>query len=70
MNEYADAILKASEEASWDWGNMYASHHSVIAVAVLRAAAKQLREAYVNEVYFEPADDWLDSIADELENCQ
>ncbi len=41
-----------------------------IIAAALRAATRQLREAYANETYVEPADDWLDSIATELENAQ
>ena len=39
-------------------------------VAALRAAASKLREAYANEEYVDSPDDWLDSIADELEACQ
>jgi hypothetical protein len=35
--------------------------------AALRAAAAVLREAYANEEYVDPADDWLDDIAAELE---
>ena len=36
-------------------------------VAALRAAAFKLREAYANEEYVDSPDDWLDSIAAELE---
>jgi hypothetical protein len=39
-----------------------------VGVAVLIAAADQLREAYANEEYVDSADDWLDDIATELEN--
>ena len=35
--------------------------------AALRAAATMLRDAYANEEYVDPADDWLDDIAAELE---
>ena len=35
--------------------------------AALRAAASKLREAYANEEYVDSPDDWLDSIAAELE---
>ena len=35
--------------------------------AALRAAATMLRDAYANEEYVDPADDWLDDIATELE---
>ena len=38
--------------------------------AALRAAASKLREAYANEEYVDSPDDWLDSIAAELENHQ
>ena len=37
------------------------------AAAALRAAATKLRDAYANEEYVDPADDWLDDIAAELE---
>ena len=37
------------------------------AAAALRAAATMLRDAYANEEYVDPADDWLDDIAAELE---
>lgn len=37
--------------------------------AALRAAAGILREACANEEPMDPADDWLDDIAAELENC-
>jgi hypothetical protein len=35
--------------------------------AALRAAATMLRDAYLSEEYVDPADDWLDDIAAELE---
>ena len=38
--------------------------------AALRAAADQLRKAYANEEYVDSPDDWLDSIANELEARQ
>ena len=38
-----------------------------LAAAALRAAATMLRDAYANEEYVDPADDWLDDIAAELE---
>ena len=38
--------------------------------AALRAVASKLREAYANEEYVDSPDDWLDSIADELEAHQ
>ena len=38
-----------------------------VAAAALRAAATMLRDAYANEEYVDPADDWLDDIAAELE---
>jgi len=38
-----------------------------LAAAALEAAATVLRDAYANEEYVDPADDWLDDIAAELE---
>ena len=37
-----------------------------LAAAALEAAATVLRDAYANEEYVDPADDWLDDIAAEL----
>ena len=42
-------------------------HYLPAIAAALRAAATMLRDAYANEEYVDPADDWLDDIADELE---
>ena len=43
-------------------------HHQREAIAAaLRAAATMLRDAYANEDYVDPVDDWLDDIAAELE---
>ena len=38
--------------------------------AALRAAAESVRDAYVNDVDFHSADQWLDAIATELEGAQ
>lgn len=43
-----------------------ATYRQIIAAA-LRAAARQLREAYANDVYPDHPDDWLFDIAAELE---
>lgn len=64
------AIKNAANQAYWDWGNMCPSSAENIAAAAFRAAAIQLREAYANEEYVEPADDWLETIARELEDSK
>jgi len=67
LSSQAQAVLDAAYE---EIDYVPQRHVRWAAAAALRAAARQLREAYVNETYVEPADDWLDSIADELENAQ
>ena len=59
LSPAATAVLTAYNET-------YESDRHAVAAA-LRAAADQLREAYTNEEYVDPADDWLDDIATELE---
>ena len=55
------AFNKAASGKPYDW------HYLPAIAAALRAAAAKLRDAYANEEYVDPADDWLDAIAAELE---
>ena len=66
LSPATQAVLDVLEEQIYELN----SQHIAAAAAAFRAAACQLREAYANETYVEPADDWLDSIATELENYQ
>lgn len=60
LSPSAQAVRDAAEEVAWDWGNMTQAHHTVIAAAVLRAAADHVGE-------WESAQE-LRAIAAELEN--
>jgi hypothetical protein len=61
LSPAAQAVMDAIDAQD---GNSFVD----VGVAVLIAAADQLREAYANEEYVDSADDWLDDIATELEN--
>ena len=65
--------LSPAAQAVWDAFNDVSERVGVFEdygdalAAALRAAASKLREAYANEECFDFPDDWLDSIAAELE---
>lgn len=61
LSPVAQAVLDAYQLAPIEDG--------LTAAAVLRAAAKQLREACANEECIDHPDDWLDDIATELEGA-
>lgn len=67
MSAPALAVLNAYM-TGWGWLDSPTKKDCRGVAAALRAAACQLREAYANETCVEPADDWLDSVATELEN--
>ena len=65
----AQVVLDAFGNASdgeWEEGVWVVNERTMLAAA-LRAAAEVLREACDNEEYADSADDWLDSIAAELD---
>jgi hypothetical protein len=61
LSPAARAVLDAAEDDCIHPADL----HKIVA-AVLEAAATILRDAYANEEYVDPADDWLDDIAAEL----
>ena len=58
LSPQAQAVLDAYRSSHLSIDNL---------AAALRAVAAMLRDAYANEEYVDPADDWLDDIAAELE---
>jgi hypothetical protein len=66
LSPAAEAVLDAyMNNCGWLDGPLEKDYRC--AAAVLQAAAFKLREAYANEEYVDSPDDWLDSIAAELE---
>ena len=65
LSPAAQAIWEAYERADCDLYRIDPRRAGL--AAALRAAAGILREAYANEEPMDPADDWLDDIAAELE---
>ena len=61
----AQKILNAYEEAS---DGEWVQDHAKQMAAAFRAAASLLRQSYENEEPVDQADDWLDSIATELDS--
>ena len=66
----AQKILNAYEEASdGEWvDGVWVQDHAKQMAAAFRAAASLLRQSYENEEPVDQADDWLDSIATELDS--
>ena len=54
--------------AAFDEAGVFTDYGDALAAA-FKTAADILREAYANEELMDPADDWLNDIATELENC-
>ena len=69
LSHAAQKIVNAAVESGGGYGRATPTLHAHLAAA-LRAAATMLRDAYANDendFYVDPADDWLDDIAAELE---
>lgn len=64
LSPAAQAIWEAFNQ---DEAGVFIDYGDKLAAA-FKAAAGILREAYANEEPMDPADDWLDDIAIELEN--
>ena len=67
LSPSAQAVLDAANGAQSYGPDDCLNESRWVAAAALRAAATMLRDAYANEEYVDPADDWLDDIAAELE---
>jgi len=67
-------LSPAAQQVFWEFnraasGKLDDWHYLPAIAAAFRAAADQLRNAYANEEYIDSADDFLDTIATELENA-